>query len=69
MDEAFVAAVNEREKVTDHDVAAFVDVVQDVIGAPQGSWVHQPALTSSDVVDTAQSMVRSQRQTYLLCGK
>ena len=27
-DEAFVAAVGERERVTDHDVAAFVDVVQ-----------------------------------------
>jgi adenylosuccinate lyase len=47
-----VAAVNDRERVTDHDVAAFVDVVQDAIGAPEGSWVHH-GLTSSDVVDTA----------------
>ena len=47
-----VAAVNDRERVTDHDVAAFVDVVQDAIGAPEGSWVHY-GLTSSDVVDTA----------------
>src|SRR5579862_3871273 len=47
-----VAAVEERERVTDHDVAAFVDVVQDAIGAPEGSWVHY-GLTSSDVVDTA----------------
>ena len=47
-----VAAVNERERVTDHDVAAFVDVVQDAIGPPEGSWVHY-GLTSSDVVDTA----------------
>jgi adenylosuccinate lyase len=47
-----VAAVNDRERVTDHDVAAFVDVVQEVIGAPEGSWVHY-GLTSSDVVDTA----------------
>ncbi|MHB8330256.1 MAG: adenylosuccinate lyase [Acidimicrobiales bacterium] len=47
-----VAAVNEREKVTDHDVAAFVDVVQGVVGQPEGSWVHY-GLTSSDVVDTA----------------
>ena len=47
-----VAAVNERERVTDHDVAAFVDVVQDAVGAPEGSWVHH-GLTSSDVVDTA----------------
>ncbi len=47
-----VAAVEERERVTDHDVAAFVDVVQGAIGAPEGSWVHY-GLTSSDVVDTA----------------
>jgi adenylosuccinate lyase len=47
-----VAAINDRERVTDHDVAAFVDVVQDAIGAPEGSWVHY-GLTSSDVVDTA----------------
>ena len=47
-----VAAVAEREKVTDHDVAAFVDVVQAEIGPPAGTWVHY-GLTSSDVVDTA----------------
>jgi len=49
---AFVAAVAEREAVTDHDVAAFVDVVQDAVGPPAGNWVHY-GLTSSDVVDTA----------------
>jgi len=47
-----VAAVHEREKVTDHDVAAFVDVVQASVGLPAGAWVHY-GLTSSDVVDTA----------------
>ena len=47
-----VAAVNAREKVTDHDVAAFVDVVQESIGGQEGKWVHY-GLTSSDVVDTA----------------
>ncbi len=52
VDEAFVAAVLERERTTDHDVAAFVDVVQGAIGAPAGSWIHF-GLTSSDVVDTA----------------
>jgi adenylosuccinate lyase len=55
VDAAFVEAVNERERVTDHDVAAFVDVVQDHIGSPAGSWVHY-GLTSTDVVDTAQSV-------------
>ena len=52
VDEVFVADVLEREKVTDHDVAAFVDVVQERIGAPAGSHIHY-GLTSSDVVDTA----------------
>jgi adenylosuccinate lyase len=50
-----VAAVEERERVTDHDVAAFVDVVQDSVGLPAGAWVHH-GLTSSDVVDTALSV-------------
>ena len=52
VDTAFVAAVAARERVTDHDVAAFVDVVQEAIGAPAGAWIHY-GLTSSDVVDTA----------------
>ena len=52
VDAAFVAAVQAREQVTDHDVAAFVDVVQEAIGPPEGSFVHL-GLTSSDVVDTA----------------
>jgi adenylosuccinate lyase len=48
---AFTArAVAEREAVTRHDVAAFVDVVAAAIG-PAGRWVHF-GLTSSDVVDT-----------------
>jgi adenylosuccinate lyase len=47
-----VAAIAEREKVTDHDVAAFVDVVQERVGFPAGSWVHY-GLTSMDVIDTA----------------
>jgi adenylosuccinate lyase len=52
VDAAFVAAVAEREAVTDHETAAFVDVVQAAIGPPEGEWVHY-GLTSSDVVDTA----------------
>jgi adenylosuccinate lyase len=46
-----VEEVNEREKVTDHDVAAFVDVVAASIGE-EGRWIHY-GLTSSDVLDTA----------------
>jgi adenylosuccinate lyase len=52
VDAAFVAAVAERERTTDHDVAAFVDVAQAAIGMPDAAWLHH-GLTSSDVVDTA----------------
>ena len=52
VDASFVADVSERERVTDHDVAAFVDVVQQRIGMPAAAWIHH-GLTSSDVVDTA----------------
>jgi adenylosuccinate lyase len=45
-----VEAVNERERVTRHDVAAFVDVVAASIG-DAGRWIHY-GMTSSDVLDT-----------------
>ena len=45
-----VGAIEEREKVTDHDVAAFVDVLSESAG-PAGRWIHY-GLTSSDVIDT-----------------
>ena len=45
------AAVNEREKTTDHDMAAFVDLLAESTGTG-GEWVHY-GLTSSDVLDTA----------------
>ncbi|MEY2710344.1 MAG: adenylosuccinate lyase [Actinomycetota bacterium] len=51
VDAAFVGRVEEREAVTNHDVAAFVDVVQAAVGAPAGAWIHY-GLTSTDVVDT-----------------
>ncbi|HEY7440095.1 MAG TPA: adenylosuccinate lyase [Acidimicrobiia bacterium] len=47
-----VPAIEERERITEHDTAAFVDVVQDTVGQPEGAWLHY-GLTSSDVVDTA----------------
>lgn len=52
VDDTFVRSVAERELITDHDVAAFVDVVQAAIGMPAGAWIHH-GLTSTDVVDTA----------------
>jgi adenylosuccinate lyase len=46
-----VQAVRRREEITDHDVAAFVDVLSASAG-PAGRWIHF-GLTSSDVLDTA----------------
>jgi len=46
-----VQAVDERERVTDHDMAAFVDVLSASAGKA-GRWIHF-GLTSSDVLDTA----------------
>ncbi|MGI8412578.1 MAG: adenylosuccinate lyase [Solirubrobacteraceae bacterium] len=46
-----VATIEQREQVTDHDVAAFVDVLAASAG-PAGRWIHH-GLTSSDVLDTA----------------
>jgi adenylosuccinate lyase len=60
-----VEAVKEREKITDHDVAAFVDVVAESVGEA-GRWVHH-GLTSSDVLDTALALQLSQAG-LILCG-
>jgi adenylosuccinate lyase len=49
-----VEAIDEREKVTDHDTAAFVDVLSESAG-PAGRWIHY-GLTSSDVLDTGQAL-------------
>ena len=61
-----VEAVEEREKVTGHDVAAFVDVVAESIGA-EGRWIHY-GLTSSDVLDTALALQISEAGLILLHG-
>ena len=65
IDEAFVAAVSERELVTNHDVAAFVDVVQAAIGGPEANWIHF-GLTSSDVVDTSWCVLLTQACDLLI---
>ena len=47
--------VYKREEITNHDLASFVDILQEKVG--EGSnWIHY-GLTSSDVVDTANSML------------
>ena len=44
-----------REETTNHDVAAFVDVLAESVG-DGGEWVHY-GLTSSDMLDTAQGFI------------
>src|SRR5204863_6444119 len=61
-----VEEVLQREKVTDHDVAAFVDVVAESVG-PAGRWVHH-GLTSSDVLDTALGLQLRDAGRLLLDG-
>jgi adenylosuccinate lyase len=61
-----VAAVQERERVTDHDVAAFVDVLAASAG-PAGRWIHY-GLTSSDVLDTALALQLRRAGEPILAG-
>jgi adenylosuccinate lyase len=61
-----VEAVNEREKTTDHDVAAFVDVLSESAG-PAGRWIHY-GLTSSDVLDTALALQLKRAGEAILPG-
>ncbi len=61
-----VQAVHERERVTDHDVAAFVDVLAGSAG-PAGRWIHF-GLTSSDVLDTALALQLRRAGELLVAG-
>jgi len=61
-----VEAVNEREKVTDHDMAAFVDVLSESAGRA-GRWIHF-GLTSSDVLDTALALQLATAGEIVLAG-
>ncbi len=59
-------AVEERERTTGHDVAAFVDVVADSVGS-EGRWIHY-GLTSSDVLDTALALQLGEAGEIALTG-
>jgi adenylosuccinate lyase len=62
-----VEAVDEREKITDHDVAAFVDVVAASVGPDGARWIHY-GLTSSDVLDTALALQLRRAGEILVTG-
>jgi adenylosuccinate lyase len=61
-----VEAVAERERVTGHDVAAFVDVVAESVG-PEGRWIHY-GLTSSDVLDTGLAIQLAEAAPIIVAG-
>lgn len=62
INEELVARIQEREEITKHDVAAFLEVVRERV--PHGQWLHF-GLTSSDLVDTAQAIRFKQMQPIL----
>jgi adenylosuccinate lyase len=61
-----VQEVQERELLTDHDVAAFVDVLGESAGEA-GRWIHF-GLTSSDVLDTALALQLREAGDVILAG-
>jgi adenylosuccinate lyase len=57
--------VAQREEVTNHDLAAFVDLLGRAAGDDAARWVHY-GLTSSDVLDTAGGIVLRDAADLLL---
>jgi adenylosuccinate lyase len=62
--EVGIALWKEREQVTNHDVAAFVDLLAESV-TDGGEWIHF-GLTSSDVLDTSTGMVLAEAGSLLL---
>ena len=61
------AEVAEREAVTNHDLAAFVDLLGQAAGEEAAGWVHY-GLTSSDVLDTAGGVLLREAASLLLAS-
>ena len=59
-----VKEVEAREKVTNHDLASFVDILQDKVNE-NSEWIHY-GLTSSDVVDTSNSLLILESLDFLI---
>jgi adenylosuccinate lyase len=57
--------VAEREEVTNHDLAAFVDLLGSSSGGEAAGWIHY-GLTSSDVLDTAGGVLLKEASETLL---
>jgi adenylosuccinate lyase len=65
-DDADVRRIDEIERVTRHDVIAFLTFLEERIG-PAARWLHF-GMTSSDVLDTALSLVLRDAADLLLQG-
>jgi adenylosuccinate lyase len=65
-DDADVRRIDEIERVTRHDVIAFLTFLEERIG-PSARWLHF-GMTSSDVLDTAFSLVLRDAADLLLQG-
>ncbi|WP_260482162.1 adenylosuccinate lyase [Sphingomicrobium flavum] len=63
-DSVDVAAIDEIEKVTKHDVIAFLTWAGEKLG-PERRWLHQ-GMTSSDVLDTSLAVQLSQAADILI---
>src|ERR671912_1193135 len=61
-----IARIEDIERVTQHDVIAFTTAVAEKVG-PAARWLHF-GLTSSDVVDTAQSVQMRQACDLIIRG-
>ncbi len=59
------AQVAEREQVTNHDLAAFVDLLGESAGGDAPAWIHY-GLTSSDVLDTATGFILKESCAVLM---
>ena len=57
--------IDDLEKVTRHDVLAFLGSVQDSLDPDDARWLHY-GVTSSDVVDTALSLMMVESATLIL---
>ena len=61
-----VGRINALEKITDHDLIAFVSCMAEYVG-PEGRYIHL-GMTSTDVVDTAQALQLVESADLLLEG-
>jgi len=59
-----IERINEIEKITNHDVIAFVEQISETVGE-EGKYIHL-GLTSSDIIDTSFSLILREAGKLLL---